>query len=161
MTPSQPNVKLWDGAKTLTLAADNSTNSNAKIPVLAAVANAAAPSYTEGAQAPLSIDLAGNLRLAGSITKAGSSSVTGVAASATSVALLAANANRLGASITNDSSSSLLYVKLGATAAANSGGYTIALLPGAYWEVPFNYTGAIAGIWSAATGFANVDELTA
>lgn len=44
-------------------AADNSTNSTAKTPVLAVTANAAAPSWTEGRQAPLSADLSGNARV--------------------------------------------------------------------------------------------------
>lgn len=43
-------------------AADNSTNSTFKAPVIPATANAAAPSWTEGRQAPLSVDLSGNLR---------------------------------------------------------------------------------------------------
>lgn len=94
------------------------------------------------------------------VTKSATSTVTGVAASATSVTLLASNANRLGATIQNDTTSATLYVKLGATATTASGGYTVILPAGAYWEVPANHTGVIAGIWTAATGFANVDELT-
>jgi len=86
---------------------------------------------------------------------------TGVAASATSVTVLASNANRLGATVANDSTSAVLYLRLSATAAtAASGGYTAMLTAGAYYEVPFGYTGAIVGIWAAATGFANVSEMT-
>lgn len=95
-------------------------------------------------------------------SKSATSTITGVAASASSGALLAANTNRLGGSIVNDTTSATLYIKLGSTAATTaSGGYTAMLLPGAYYEVPSGYTGAIQGIWTAATGFANVDELTA
>ena len=45
-------------------AADNSTNSSLKTPVLPARANAAAPAWTEGNQVPLSVDLLGNQRVA-------------------------------------------------------------------------------------------------
>jgi hypothetical protein len=88
------------------------------------------------------------------------STVTGVAASATSVTLAAANTNRLGLSIYNDTSSAILYVKCGTTATAGSGGNTTPVFPGGVYEVPFNYKGRVDGIWSAATGFANVDEFT-
>lgn len=45
------------------LAADNSTNSTSKVPVIPCVATAAAPSYTEGRQVPCSSDLSGNRRV--------------------------------------------------------------------------------------------------
>jgi hypothetical protein len=85
-----------------------------------------------------------------------------VAGSATSVSLLAANANRMGATIVNDSTA-LLYIKLGATASTTS--YSVVLAgatsaPFAYYEVPFNYTGAIDGIWASAAGNARITELT-
>lgn len=85
-----------------------------------------------------------------------------VANSASSVSLLASNANRLGATIFNDDTANTgatLKVKLGATASATS--FTVALAPQAYYEVPFGYTGAIDGIASAATGNARITELTA
>lgn len=44
------------------LAADNSANSTNKVPILPCRANAAAPTWTEGNQAPCSADLAGNIR---------------------------------------------------------------------------------------------------
>jgi hypothetical protein len=91
----------------------------------------------------------------------GNSAQTGVAASATSVTLLAANPARRGATIHNDATSATLYVRLNASAAANaSGGYTTVMPPGAYYEVPANYSGAITGIWASAAGFANMTELT-
>ena len=92
------------------------------------------------------------------IVTAGTSTLTNVASSATNVTVLASNTNRRGATIYNDSSS-LLYMKLGTTASATS--FTIKLFPYSYWEVPFNYTGEIDGIWASATGAARVDELTA
>ncbi len=47
--------------------ADNGTNGSFKVPVIVTRANAAAPTWTEGNQAPLSVDLAGALRIAGTI----------------------------------------------------------------------------------------------
>lgn len=94
--------------------------------------------------------------------KARTGTVTSQADQATNVTLLALNELRLGASIVNESSS-ILYVKCGATATSSS--YTIALAPmgsvGSYWEVPFGYTGIIDGIWSAdSTGSARITEWT-
>jgi hypothetical protein len=83
---------------------------------------------------------------------------TSVASSATNVTLLAANANRLGASIHNDSASATLFVRLQATATTSN--FTVKLFPDSYYEVPFQYTGIIDGIWSAAVGSARVTELT-
>lgn len=85
------------------------------------------------------------------------SAVTSVAASATSVAVLALNAQRRGATIHNDSTA-ILYLKLGATASATS--FTIKMQPDSYYEVPAQYTGVIDGIWASATGSARVTEIT-
>jgi hypothetical protein len=94
-------------------------------------------------------------------TRASTSTVTGVASSAASQTILAANAARLGAMIIN-SSTSILYLKFAATAASiASGGYTVQVpISGGLFEVPFGYTGQITGIWAAANGFANVTELS-
>lgn len=89
--------------------------------------------------------------------------VTGVAQSVADVVLKAANANRIGITIANDTTSSaILYVRVGGTAATvASGGYTVAIQPGGYWEAPFRPTTAIHGIWGGAgPGFANVTEFT-
>lgn len=90
--------------------------------------------------------------------RAGTPAQSSVAGSASSVSLLASNANRLGATITNDSTATL-YVRLGATASTSN--YTVKLTQDAYYEVPYGYTGAIDGIWSAASGNARITELTA
>jgi hypothetical protein len=93
--------------------------------------------------------------------KSATATESGVAASATSVTILASNTARKGATVCNDAASSALHLRLSATAAtAASGGYTVALLAGGYYEVPFGYTGQIVGIWDTATGFANVTELS-
>jgi hypothetical protein len=91
-------------------------------------------------------------------TPAGTSALTNVAGSASSVTLLAINTSRLGASIFNDSAATL-YVKFGTTASITS--YTVQLSRYEYYEVPFGYTGRIDGIWSAALGNARICELTA
>lgn len=90
--------------------------------------------------------------------KAPSSAVTSVAGSALSVTLLAANTNREGASIFNDSSV-FLYVKLGATASLVD--FTVKVPPASLYELPIPvYTGVIDGIWDSATGFARITETT-
>lgn len=88
------------------------------------------------------------------------SSLSNVAASVSSVTLLAANDARRGAVVVNDSTATL-YLKLGSAASTTS--YSYRLDPGGQWEMPssWTYTGLIAGIWSAASGDARVTELTA
>lgn len=97
------------------------------------------------------------------LPRAATPTLANVAASASSVTLLAANAARLGAAIVNDSTS-ILYVKFGSTASATS--FTVCLAGSvagvpAYYEVPFGYVGIITGIWVSATGAARVTEVAA
>lgn len=89
--------------------------------------------------------------------KAGTSTLSNVSGSASSVTVLAANTSRLGATIYNDSTA-VLYLKFGTTASTTS--FTVKLQPDDYYEVPFGYTGTIDGIWASATGAARVTELT-
>lgn len=79
---------------------------------------------------------------------------------ASSATLQAANANRLGWSCFNDSTSDL-YVKFGATASTTS--FTVRVAANGYYEMPKPiYIGIIDGIWSAdAAGAARLTELTA
>lgn len=84
---------------------------------------------------------------------------TNVASSASSVAILAANTAREGATVFNDSSA-ILYLELG-SATASTSNYTVQIAAGGYYEVPYGWTGALTGIWSAANGAARVTELTA
>lgn len=92
-------------------------------------------------------------------TRAATSSVTSVADTASSTTLLASNANRLGATIHNDSTVAL-YLKLGATASTTS--FTVKMAADSYYEVPANYTGIIDGIWASdASGSARITELSA
>lgn len=97
-----------------------------------------------------------------SANEADTASVAAVAGSATVVTLLAANANRLGASFYNDSSA-LLYLKLGTGASTSS--FSVLLEGGDYFELQLLagnkvYTGAITGIWASATGNARVTEVS-
>jgi hypothetical protein len=80
-----------------------------------------------------------------------------VSAAAADTLLLAANSNRMGATVTNDSVATL-YLKLGTGASPTS--HTAQIPRGGYYEVPFGYTGQINGYWSAATGTARVTEIT-
>lgn len=102
-------------------------------------------------------------RLITSEAPASVGTMSSVAASASAVTVLAANASRLGATVVNDSAA-ILYLGLSATTPTNAL-YTVAIQPtgtvGSYYEVPFRYTGIIRGIWASATGNARVTELTA
>jgi len=82
---------------------------------------------------------------------------TNVASSATNVTLLAANTSRFGATIFNDSTS-ILYLKLGATASATS--FTVKMDAGDYFETPYDYTGIIDGLWASANGSARITEVS-
>lgn len=111
---------------------------------------------TSGTQRNLAIGADGRIGIRA--IPAATPATTSVAASATNVTLLAANANRLGATVYNDSSVNL-FLKLGATASTTS--FTVKLAAAGYYEVPFNYTGIIDGLWDSATGSARLTELTA
>jgi len=81
-----------------------------------------------------------------------------VSRSNTNQTLLASNANRKGATFYNDASANL-FLKLGAVATSTD--YTIRLQNNDYYEVPFNYTGRIDGIWASnGAGDVTITELT-
>jgi len=103
------------------------------------------------------VDTAGRLQVASAPASSPTSNQTNVASSASTVVLLAANAARKGATVFNDSAS-VLYLKLGSTASVTS--FTTRMVAYAYYEVPFQYTGTIDGIWASATGSARMTELT-
>lgn len=87
--------------------------------------------------------------------------LTNVAASVASVTVIAANANRRGLALHATTGSATCYIRLGAAAAtAAIGGHTLDIAAGAYYEVPFGYTGAVTAIWAAASGGLNVTELS-
>lgn len=103
------------------------------------------------------LEVAGSFEL--TPTFAGTSTTSSVAGSITSVILLNANTNRLGATIYNDISAGFVFIKLGATASNSS--FTVKLYPMSYYEVPFGYVGRIDAISSSATGNFRITELTA
>jgi hypothetical protein len=82
---------------------------------------------------------------------------TTVAASASSVSILASNTSRIGATIFNDSTVTM-YLIMGTPASTTS--YSVQINPNGYFELPYGYTGAVAGIWGSATGNARITELT-
>jgi hypothetical protein len=95
---------------------------------------------------------------------AATSTLTRTAANAASVQLLAANANRRGATFVNNSVQKL-YLKLGTTASIGAGteSFTAILQAEGYYEIPYGYTGRVDGIWAAAdaNGECIADEITA
>lgn len=91
---------------------------------------------------------------------AGTGTRTSVGSSASSVTILASNANRKGAIIYNDSTQ-ILYLDLsGGTATSSS--YSVQIPSNGYFELPGPaiYTGAITGIWAAANGNARITEFS-
>lgn len=81
---------------------------------------------------------------------------TTVEASAASTNLLAANSARKGVTISNLSTGNL-YVD---TAAVTTSSYLVKIPAGGYYEFPYNYTGAIYGVWDAANGNAYIREFS-
>ena len=77
-----------------------------------------------------------------------------------SVAILAANGARVGATIVNtDANALLLRLDGGTVTAAN---YSVSIAANANYVVPFRYQGAITGLWAGdGIGAANVTEFTA
>lgn len=109
--------------------------------------------------APIAVDLNSRVMVA---QKAATATLSNVAASASSVTVLAANSARIGAQVSNDSSA-VLYLKFGTTASTTS--YVVSLAgaasaPFSYYEVPAGYTGRIDGISASATGNYRVTEET-
>ena len=95
----------------------------------------------------------------GGIGTSATATMTSVASSASSVTILAANANRKGASIVN-ASTAILYLKLGGGTATATTAHSVQMATLTYYEVPFGFTGAITGIWASANGSANITEFT-
>lgn len=92
--------------------------------------------------------------------KSGLATHSTVGDAATSTTILAANAQRKGASIIN-TSTAILYLDMSGGTATATTRHHVQLTQGAYFEVPFGYTGLITGIWASdAGGSANVAEYT-
>lgn len=84
---------------------------------------------------------------------------TSVAASITVVTLIAANVNRFGYTVYNDSTATLY---LSNAAAASLTAYSLQIAPAGYYECPVlggrGYTGIVTALWSAAQGSARIVE---
>lgn len=87
--------------------------------------------------------------------------VRSVTAAIAPVTLALANPRRGELVIVNDSTATL-YVKKGPGAAPLAGGYTVAMGPGATYQLesPDCYQGELSGVWSAANGAASITETT-
>jgi hypothetical protein len=92
-----------------------------------------------------------------SIPTSSSSTSSTIASATTSSTILAANSNRKGCTIWNDSTANL-FIDFDAEASTTD--YAVKISAGGYFEMPFNYTGVVGGIWDAANGNARVRELT-
>ena len=113
-----------------------------------------------GSSAPLFVT--GSVGVVGVVTSSAERSATAnrtdVARNAASTTILASNTSRNGATVFNDTNANL-FIRFGA-AAASTTDFTVKLSAGSYYEVPFNFTGALTGIWaSAGTGAARVTEI--
>lgn len=86
-----------------------------------------------------------------------STSVTAdqVEAATSAVELLAANQNRVGATIWNKSTAKL-YLDFGSDATLNS--FALSIEAGMGYELPYGYTGSVSGVWGAANGYAFIRE---
>ena len=150
------------GAATdVNIASVGGTPVTSPLPVTAVVTGNVTVVQPTGTNLHVVTDTGSTTAVTGTVTVTSATSATAtlsnVASSASSVTLLASNASRLGATITNDSTA-ILYVKFGASASTSS--YVVRMPSNAYYEVPFRYTGLIAGIWDSATGNARVTEMT-
>lgn len=116
-------------------------------------------SSTDGDYVPKSLDQNGRVYV---VQKSPTATLANITGSAAPVTLFSANAARIGAVLTNESSSAI-FIKFGANATTTS--YTVSLsgttiAPYSYYEVPAGYTGRVDAFWSTATGVARVTELT-
>jgi hypothetical protein len=89
--------------------------------------------------------------------------ISSVNDAASSTTILAANANRTGASFFNDSTE-ICYLALSNTTASATA-FTVKMDPGGYFELPVcqsgPYTGVVVGIWASnGSGAMRVTEYT-
>lgn len=92
------------------------------------------------------------------VVTSGATVATTVASSATQTTILAANPNRKGASIYNNSTANLLVDLIPATGSVDAATFGLKIPSQSYYELPFGYTGAIMGLWDAVNGSALVRE---
>jgi hypothetical protein len=121
----------------------------------------------DGDYASFNVDSNGRLRTIDDSAGATTGTPTSVASGTSAVTILAANANRWGATFTNDDAN-LLYLLVASSGTASSSVYSVPVAGnGGYYELPMlkngkPYTGIITGIWAAdGTGSVRVTEYTA
>lgn len=111
---------------------------------------------------PVQVTTTGSLLITGSVGLAGVKAAlavrTSVAASTTSVVLLAANPNRKGVIIYNDSTS-VLYIGYGSTAVSDSD-FTVQTAAETHHNVFSGFVGEIRAMWVTAEGAARITEMT-
>lgn len=81
---------------------------------------------------------------------------TPVAATTASATYIASNANRIGATIFNDTAV-VLYVSLNGVAASATN-CLVQVAPGGYYEIPFGFTGDVRCVLASGTGTVRVAE---
>lgn len=92
--------------------------------------------------------------------RASSAVESSVSSSATSVTLIAANVDRIGLWVHNNSTAAL-FVRLGTEDATTAtGGYSVKIAADGFWEMaqPI-WTGALTAIWVSANGGASITQL--
>lgn len=159
---ADPNNSTAAIPNTLKVNSDGSINVDASGSSFSvgATATAAAPTYIEGSTDALSQDLSGRLRTVSTPIKASSMVPTQVTVPATTngILILAANAVRLGATVSNPGSVTV-YIGSAATGLTVSNGFGIP--PGSSYNIdePL-YMGAIYGIVAANTQVVTIVELS-
>lgn len=147
------NKQVRDGNDVLFTGATKELSDTAHAPKVVLTDGSTSPtpiSPAKAGQLPAALTAAGNLKVAiqEAPAKASSATLTAVAQSANSVAILAADPARLGATIFNDATLPLLLLLGSGQASATS--FTLKMAADSYYEIPFGYVGAVAGIWTGA-----------
>lgn len=149
-----------------TVTANAGTNLNTSLLALESGGNIAAiatktPALGQAAMAASSPVVIASNQSAVPITQptSATSTLSNVAASATTVGILGSNAGRKGAIIQNDSSSAM-YLAYAATSSTTA--YTVKIPANTGFEMPITpvYTGAMSAVWDTATGSARITELS-
>lgn len=114
-----------------------------------------------GSANPLVLDGNGNLAIFGTVTANPTYATSGgtgpTTFTSTSYGTIAAsNSNRKGLTVFNEGAGNL-HITIG-TATTSTSSYTIRISGGDYYELPYNYTGLIGGIFATA-GTARVTEI--
>lgn len=91
------------------------------------------------------------------LAPASAGAATQVTLTTGSTSILSANTARKGATIQNTSALAIAFITLGSTSSLTT--YTVRLIPNAYYELPYGYTGIVTAIGDIA-GTLTVTELT-